>query len=366
MPAAVLPAVLLSCVAPAIGSSLVVSSLPAGYTTSSIELGQPYAGALAADPSNLNRLYAAVGFFGNQSILRVDAASGTTTTVASGIGNIGGLAVLSNGDLAFTENGTSQSIFRARDLTADGDFLDPGEVTQLIAPILADSGFGFTGAQIAVAPAGNAANIPAGSLVIQTADGGTSGELLVVQNPTSVSPGYYPAGAAFFSGFGYNGGIAFTPGGNVLVGESVYPSGRIYGLVNTNADDRISSGESHVIVDTSAIPNGIADVAASQDGRVFFAGNGSAFGAGDARIYSFPLPANLLTGSGTPSPFAVTNAGYVSTVRLDDPAKNFTAGASSNTARMYVGGADGFFASFTNLVAIRPQVVSCVQDWSVY
>src|SRR3954447_13600967 len=76
------------------GSQLVLSNLPAGYTTSSIELGKPFGGALVADPSDTDRLYVAAGFFGNQSILRVTVSSGTTSTVATGFGSIGGIAVL--------------------------------------------------------------------------------------------------------------------------------------------------------------------------------------------------------------------------------------------------------------------------------
>lgn len=359
--------ILLGCLhtSRALATSLIIQSLPAGYTSFSLVLGQPFADTVAVDPSVQNRLYAAVGFFGNESILRVDTTLGTTSTVATGLGSIGGIALLSNGDLAITENGTSQTILRAHDLNADGDFLEPGELTELIAPILADSGFGFTGTQLAIAPSGNASSIPAGSLLLQTADGGTSGEVLVVQNPTS-APAYRPAGGAYFSGLDYNGGIAFDSAGNLVVGESVYPNGRIYGLVNTNVDDHISSGESHILVDVAAIPNGIADLAVSQDGRVFFAGNQTTFGSGDAKIFAFQLPPDLLTGSGTPAPFATTNAAYISSTHFDDSTRNFTAGASVNQARLFVGGLDGTFTGFTNLVVITPTVITAINDWRLY
>lgn len=360
--------VLIGCTYFAVSASaatLAVHSLPAGYTTSSLSIGQPYGGALAVDPVVQTRIYVAVGFFGNESIVKVDSTLGTTTTVAVGIGDIGGMTVMSNGDLALTENGTSQTILRAHDSDADGDFLDAGEVTQLIAPILADSGFGFTGTEITVASAGNASAIPAGSLVIQTADGGTSGDILVVLNPTT-APSFRPAGDSYFTGFGYNGGIAFDPAGNLIMGESAYPNGRIYGLVNTNADDHISSGESHILVETAAIPNGIADLAVSQDGRVFYGGNQTSFGSADAKVFAFQLPANLLTGTGSPSPFATTNAAYISTLRFDDATKTFTAGANSNTARLIVCGLDSAFNGFSNLVLIKPNALSGVADWRDY
>lgn len=358
---------LLSSSAFAQAAALTITTPLTGYTSISLELGRPYAGAVAFDPSVGTRMYASVGSFGNQSVLRVDTTLGTTATVLTGLGSVGGMAILSNADLVFTENGTSQSIFRARDLNADLDFLDAGEVTELIAPILADSGFGFTGAQIAVAPAGNASAIPAGSLVIQTADGGTSGELLVVENPTSATPAYRPVSSAYFSGFGYNGGVAFDPSGNLVMGESVYPAGKVYGLVNTNVDQQITSGtESHVLVDTAAIPNGIADLAVSAQGRVFFGGNGLGFGTADAPIRTFQLPGNLLTGSGTPSTFAGTNSVYLSTLRFDNAAKTFAAGATVNTARLIVGGLDTSFYGFTNLLIIQPGAIAAVQDWAAF
>src|SRR5690348_10883317 len=81
-----------------LASQMVVSGLPAGYTTSSIQLGSPFGGAMAADPADTDRLYVAAGFFGNQSILRVTVSSGTTSTVATGFGSIGGIAVMGNND----------------------------------------------------------------------------------------------------------------------------------------------------------------------------------------------------------------------------------------------------------------------------
>ena len=141
LPALCLTLVLMSPSRQSAAGTLVIHSVPAGYTTGSIELGTDYAGALAQDPADPNRLYATTGFFGAQSIIAVDIAGGTTATVATGFGSIGGLAVFSNGDLAITENFTSDTIFRAHDNDLDGKFLSAGEVTELIAPILADGNF---------------------------------------------------------------------------------------------------------------------------------------------------------------------------------------------------------------------------------
>jgi hypothetical protein len=335
--------------------TLQVLSLPAGYTSSSIELGVPFGGSLAKNPLS-NSLYVASGNFGDQSILKLDLGLLTTSTVATGLGNIGGMACLANGDLIITENLTSDSIFRSRDLTADGDFQDAGEVTELIAPILTNPG-DFTGAQVTIAPAGNAAGIPAGSVVIQTADGGTSSELLVITDPLG-TPAYSPAGGAFFSGFTYNGGVAFTNAGHIIMGSSEFPNARILALVNANTDPDIDAGESNVIVPAAQLGNGLADLAVSAENQTYFTENSS-------DIRTFTLPGNLLTGSATPVVFAQTNGVYISAVRFDDPSKTFAAGSAVNTAKLFLGGYLTFPAA-TNLIVIEPSAVSAVPDWQMY
>ncbi len=342
-------------------AQLTATSVPPGYTASSVELGQPFAGALAFDPVDPEIFYSSVGAFGNMSILRVDTGAETTTTVAGPFGSIGGLAMLSNGDLAITENYTSDTIFRARDLNADGDFLDEGELTELISPILTDGD--FTGAQIAVAPAGNPSGIPSGSLVIQTADGETNSELLIVRDPETATPAFRPEGDAYYTGFQYNGGVAFAPGGEIIVGESTLDfftyasSGRIVALVNTNGDERINAGESNVLVDELLLLNGLTDLTVSGEGRVFFSE-----GSGDVR--SFALPGNLLTGSVTPTVFAQTNGTYISAVRLNRTDADF---ASANpSVKLYLGGFTPGFVQATNLLVLSPLAPSAVRDWAIY
>ena len=336
--------------------SLVVAALPTGYTAGSVELGQPYAGALAVDPSQPRTLYAATSYFGSHDILKVDADSGTTRVVATGFGNIGGLAVLANGDLAITENFTSDTTFRARDLDSDGAFLSPGEVTELIPPTFHDGN--FSGAQLATAPAGNAAGIPAGALVLQSADGGTSGELLVILDP-GTAPAYAPADAPFADGLNYNGGFGFDSSGNLIVGSAGFLTGEILAMVNTNNNDRIDPGERNVIVPAPSLGLGVSDLAVSAEDFVFF-GENSGF------VKSFNLPAQLLTATAIPAVFAQTNSTYLSTLRLDVPVRSFAPGASQPAARLYMGGYLPGFASATNLVFIEPQSVSSVPDWQVY
>jgi hypothetical protein len=344
------------------GANIQVQSVAAGYTTSSIELGAVFGGAIAPDPADADHLYVSSGFFGSQTILSVDAGAGTTRTVAAGFGNIGGIAVLGNGDLAITENFLSDKVLRARDLNSNGDFLDAGEVTELIAPILTDGD--FTGAQLTVAPSGNASAIPAGALLVQTADGQTSSELLIVENPVS-TPAFRPTGGAYYSGFQYNGGIAFDAAGNVILGIGQFdfftftPSGRIVALVNLNSDTDIDPGESNVLVDEPALSAGISDLAVSNENAVFFGEN-----SGDVK--TFALPANLLTGTASPALFARTDASYISAVRLDAPTRTFAPGATGSTARLLLSGYAAGFNAATNLVVIAPGALAEVQNWELY
>jgi hypothetical protein len=339
------------------------TSVPAGYNSGTLELGAPFAGALCANPADTSKIYVAIGSYLNESIALVDTVSQTTSVVATGFGAIGGIAVLGNGDLVVTENATSDTIFRLRDQNSDGDFLDAGEVSELIAPILADGG-NFTGAQITVAPAGNAAAIPAGALLLQTADDNTSSELLVIENPET-APAYRPAGGAFFSGFQFNGGIAFDSAGNVIMGESTFDwltftsSGRIYALVNSNANETIDSGESHIIVGPTNMPAGLSDLAVSAENAVFFTES-------SGNIRTFALPLDLLNGSATPSGFATTDAGYLSVCRFNDPMRNFAAGSPGPHARLYVGGWTSSWTPATNLLWLEPTPASSVEEWSLF
>jgi hypothetical protein len=340
------------------------SSVPAGYTSGSIEVGAPFAGALAASPSDPTKLYVAVGSYGNEQIVLLDTVAQTTTTVATGFSSIGGIAVFANGDLAITENAGSDTILRAQDANADGDFLDPGEVTQLIAPILADGG-DFTGAQVVIAPPSNAAAIPAGSLVVQTADGQTSSELLVVENPLS-APAYRPSGGAFFSGFQFNGGMAFDTAGHVIMGESLFDfstftsSGRIYALVNLNSNEMIEPGESHILVDQSSLAAGLSDLSVSAENDVYFTESSGS-------IRKFALPANLLSGTATPTTFATTNASYLSCCRFDEPTRTFAANAAPPRARLYVGGWTASWNAATNLLWLEPTTPpAAVDEWALY
>ncbi len=339
-------------------NSLEVTSLAPGYVAHSIELGVPFGGAVAQHPQDENILYCSAGNYASHTILEVRLDTGTTRTVTPKVGNVGGLAVLGNGDLAITDNDdlTSDTILRARDLDADGAFFAPGEITELIAPIL--TGSSFTGAQLAVAPHGNAAGIPAGSLLVQTADG-TDSEILVITNPEN-APAYYPAGAAWFSGFTYKGGIAFTPAGHVLCGISEFPTGRVAALVNSNGNDRIDTGEQHNIIDGSVLTNSISDIGASADGKLVVTEN-----SGTVRLFN--LPSDLSSGSARGGILAQTNGNYISCACIDFPGRPFTQSATAGSrATVYLGGFVTFPAA-TNLVAITPVAgPASARGWELY
>lgn len=340
-----------------VADSLQAVSLQDGYEAHSIELGVPYGGSIAVNPQTPNQLYVSAGNYGEHTLLTIDTDTGTTRSLSPVIGNIGGLAVLNNGDIAITENLTSDTILRARDLDSDGAYFAPGEITELITPILADAT--FSGAQLAVAPPENDANIPAGSLVVQTADGGTSAELLVIRDPES-SPAYYPVGEAWFAGFMYNGGIAFTSDGNVLCGISEFPVGRIDALVNANGNEQIDAGEAHELIGGDVLVNSLSDLTVSGDGRLVTTEN-------SGTVRWFDLPNDLASGSVEASGvLAETNATYLSSVRIDAPQRPFVPGAAWPVATVYVGGYVSFPAA-TNLLAISPvPAPAAARDWALF
>lgn len=336
---------------------------PSGYSIRSLEIGVPYAGAIAIDQANLNRVYVSVAkeTYGSQYVVAMNVETGTTTTVTPEFGTIGGMAVLANGDLTIVENRTSDTIFRAHDLNADGDFLDGGELTELIQPILGDGN--FTGAQASVAPSGNASAIPAGALLVQTADDATSSELLVIENPTS-TPTFRPADAGYFSGYQFNGGFDFDATGNLIFGISQYnfstwtSSGKLLALVNSNGNATIETGESQVLAAEPSFPNGLTDLAVTRENLAIIADFSGV-------IRAASLPADLLSGTVSPSPWLATNAIYISSIEFDTHANTFAPGAAGG-ARLYIGGFASFPDGATNLLVVEPQLLSSVESWSLY
>lgn len=332
--------------APAQADTLSADFLAPGYTAESIELGVPFGGAVAQHPGKAHILYVSAGNYGEHTILEVNTDTGTTQTVSPVVGNVGGIAVLDNGDLAITENMIQDTILRARDLDSDGLFLSAGEISTLIAPP-GEPGT-FTGEQVTVVPADNAAGLPAGTLLVQTAEGGAGSDLLAIINPESATPAYLPATGGWFSGYIYNGGIGFSPVGHVIMGESAFPVGRVLALVNANNNDRIEAEEAHEIVGFDTLEDSISDLAVSGDGLLVTTEN-------SGLVRWFDLPADLSTQTvQTSGVLALTNGVYLSSARLREPAKSFRSGAPwTATTSLLLGGYVSYPAA-TNLLVIKP------------
>lgn len=319
--------------------------LAPGYTARSIEVGIPVGGAMTFNPINPDLMVLSAGNYGEQILVELNLDTHTTRPLSGIIGNIDGIAVLNNGDIVLTENMTSGTILRLRDLTGDNAYFDEDEITELIAPIGVD--FAFTGAHMVVAPAGNAAGIPPGSLLIQTADGPGAAEILVIQNPET-APAYFPPDDAWYHGFTYNGGIAFSPDGHVICGISNFPVGQILALVNSNSDNQIDSTEAHEIVGEDVLTNSLSDLAVSRDGIMITTEN-----SGDIRW--FQLPDDLTAGSSPANGIlAITNGVYLSRVLLDPTDGDFASSGSGPAPTVYISGFAGYPAA-PNLLAITPK-----------
>jgi hypothetical protein len=351
------------------------TAVSSGYEGGSITLPEGFAGALAADPSNDQVVYASVGAFQDNKIVRINLGTGAVDYVANGpFGSIGGIAALSPTQLVLMENDHSpgsplpgETILLATDCNPqDGDFDDPGEIVELLAPILVDSLFGFTGAQARIAPAGNPSGIPSGSLLFQNADGSGLGDLFVVTEPTSPATAQYrPSGAHYFGGFDYNGGFDFDSPGRIFMGavDGATFSGEVFALVNSNADEDIDAGEYNDVVTTTSLPAGIADLAIAADDTAFCLTN--PFLAG-SRIVQFSAPENPLTQEAVIQNFATTDAGYLMAIMFNSKCKQFEPFGGSNGAVLIVGGYTTTWAQATNLLTLKPAAPSAARLWTGY
>lgn len=325
--------------------------VPEGYSVASLDLPRAFAGALAVHPELPHLVYASVGDYGDNQLVEVNLAAGTSRVVAAGpFGSISGIACLSSRRLVLVDNAgaggdpTYEGIFLASDNNPrDGDFDDAGEITPLIEPILTEGDFAGSQARVMTY---DHPTIPRGSVLIQTADGGGLGDLLVVADPLT-SPAYIPAGSAFFTGFDYNGGFDFDPDGRIYLGTATSSfSGLVHALEDQDLDGRIGGGESHVLVDTAGLPLGIADLSMDGEGDVFCASLNS--------ILTFRLPASPMTQTATPSTFAVTDAGFLSGLLLTAKWGSFESGATGTAPSLLCGGWTGSLEAAKNLLVLTP------------
>jgi hypothetical protein len=347
------------------GQTLNFTSIPDGYIDGSISLPRAFTGALGVDPTDDQIVYASVGSFQDVNLARVNLTSGTSAVVADGpFGNIGGIAVLSATQVAVIDNSgavggpSDQTLLLASDLNGDGDFNDGGEIAELIPPILTGL-FGWTGTQARVAPAGNPSSIPSGSVIVQSADGSGGSELLVVQNPLS-TPSYRPAGAAYFSGFDYNGGFDFDSQGRIMMGTVTGSfNGNVIALVNSNADQDIDPGESNLLISGAQLPFGIADLVLDGEDDGFCATSGD--------VKTFKVPANPLIDSATPSAFAATDSPFLTAVLINSKERRFEPNSGNSIgATLLIGGFAAGFVPADNLLTLVPSTTSGVEHWELY
>ncbi len=275
-------------------------------------LGTGFAGSSVTPvPGAPNEYYVVDGAFGGATVQRVDLATpGAPVLVADGaedlagsddildsqFGAIGGLAALPTGELIIVENFATFTagatlgdlVYIARDLNADGDFLDVVGAQPEVTPLLAEgtldalTGQGdFTGATAALAPAGHPY---AGDLFIVTTDGAGAGELLRIDDVSTA-----PTGSVFYSGLNFGAGISFD-GDAVLVGESNFPAGgSLYRLKDGNSDgDANDPGEALVLYNQS-LP-GCSEIAVTNDGRVLVSANRPDFSGADWISASATVP----------------------------------------------------------------------------
>lgn len=346
-----------------------VTNIVAGYEVGSITLPDVFAGGLAADPSNDQLIYASVGSFHNNSIARIDLTDGSAQTVAAGpFGSILGIVAISPTALVLVESDaptgggtTTDTLILARDFNPqDGDFDDPGEIGELIAPILTNSG-NFNGAQARLVPPGNPSGIPSGSILLQTADGNGLGELLVITSPLT-APAFRPLGAPYYAGFDYNGGMDFDSQGRLMMGtvEGAGFTGEIHGLVNTNADEDTDAGESHTLL---AGVNGMADLVIDAEDDVLFAGADASF---VAAVQTFHVPADPLTGTVSPTTLAETDSGFMLGILINSKTRPFEPGPVAGGATLLVGGLTGSFTGATNLLTLTPTAPLGARQWRAY
>ncbi|GAB4321896.1 MAG: hypothetical protein Kow0059_16770 [Candidatus Sumerlaeia bacterium] len=369
------------------GQGVVVSVLEPGYTTGTIVLPENVAGALAPHPANPDLLFVSAGAFGAHHIYKVNVSDlnspVVTPVVTRDIDSIGGLAVIDDTHLIVTNN-TDRTVFPfysgnptglpvettllCQDLNTDGDFDDTGEIVELIAPIKIsnpDPVFGlFTGSQVRVVPTGGPGALPAGAAVVQTADGATSSELLVIVNPTNqATAAYHPAGDSWFEGFGYNGGLDFYAA--VTVAAGAYDG--VFALSDADMSGRIdAAGESNLLVGPGDLGfYSLYDLVIDAEGDLFATAND--FSAG--QIQTLPIPSSPLTAPSTPmTPFAQTNSPFVTAMAISSKARSFDPPATGNDAVLFFEANGPGFSNnpIVFWIAPGPQPPSAVDDWAAY
>jgi hypothetical protein len=227
---------------------------------------------------------------------------------------------------------------------------------ELIAPILVDSPYGFTGAQARIAPSGNPSGIPSGSLLFQNADGGGKGDLFVITEPGSaVGASYRPAGDNYFGGFDYNGGFDFDSEGRIFMGavSGQTFAGEVIALVNLNNDEDIDAGEYNTVVPGNVLTSGIADLAIDKNDNAYCLTNSYTAGG---KIVRFGVPENPLVEGAMVSDFAITDSPALMALTMNSKEKSFEPYSGPEGGIMILGGysKSPMWAQAINLLTLRP------------
>jgi len=346
---------------------------PTGYSVGKVSLGEGnIAFALAPDPADARFIYAAGLFDFESRIVRLGLRTSSQTVVCNcpSTVSVGGFAVYTT-DTMFVSDSWNHQLLVLRDRNADGDFDDAGEIERLIEPILTDLPSGWTGNAVAIVwSAANRLGLPAGTVLFQSEDGGTTGgEVLAVVDPLT-SPVYQPAGGAFFAGFNYGGGIAVDARGRLVVGSSFYPDpGKVWFGEDLSGDGAIGPDESSILVDDLAAGGtgkGLSGLAVGADNRAFACVNDTVSSQPVVRIQTLRIPWNFHRGLSPVETFGILNAGYVSSI-IFNGAKSF-APAAIDGATMVIAasGPPPNYENYDYLLTLTPNGPLRVRQWQQY
>jgi hypothetical protein len=264
----------LGVVSPATDPAITTTS-PHYYAASHAgpSVAEPWSGAVAAIPGETTVVLAAAGVPGDERVWRFDftdadfpsyalAADGTADLFGgdavndNGFGGIADLLVLPGGEVVVSDNGTpaeggsGERLWLLVDGNSDDDYLDAGEVAELIPKATLDALTGqadFTGSRVIRGADG--------ALFTSTGDLGDAGEVIRIADPTGT-----PSAMIFFTdgaqgGIDIGGALEWNGGGIVFAdadADFLTPGNdRLWKLVDNNNDgDALDAGESTLISST--------------------------------------------------------------------------------------------------------------------
>jgi hypothetical protein len=347
-------------------------SPPPGYDVGTVDLGAGNsAGALAVDRACERHVYAAGFFDGGEKIVRLDLETSTRTVILDcpASVSVAGFAVLTSATLFVSDNIHGRLLILRDHNPRDGDFNDPSEVNDLIAPILVHPTFGWTGSSVQIVRSTpNRLGLPAGTVLFQSEDGGTTlGEVLAVVDPLT-TPTYRPAGGAFFAGLDYGGGMVVDSMGRLAVASSSYPQlGTIWVCDDRSGNGAIepSEGLALNLDGVTSGSKGLSALALDRSGRAYVCTTLPSVGPARSALLAFYLPDDPSSATRT----AVTQLGlldssYVSAVVLTS-SRPFWPGARDG-ATMVIAGYAGFWEPSDRLVTVRPAPSTGVGTWNLY